>query len=275
MSCIRPVLLCIAASFLSLAGCGTAAPADPIPKHDEFKIESSVLSETRHINVYVPASYETSADPLPVVYMPDGGLQEDFPHIANSIDALISSGQIAPVILVGIENAERRRDLSGPTTVESDRQIAPRVGGAAKFRDFIRTELIPEIHKRYRCTDDSAIIGESLAGLFIVETLLLEPTLFDRYIAMDPSLWWNNHQLVTNAASKLKEFDSSERHFWFASSDATDIHVHTKQLASVLTSENTPGVVWTYEDRPGEKHNTIYRATKEEALRWALWKSTK
>ena len=274
MTCIRPVL-CIAASCLAFAGCGTAAPADPIPKHDEFKIESRVLSETRHINVYVSASYEKSADALPVVYMPDGGVQEDFPHIANTIDVLISREQIAPVILVGIENTERRRDLSGPTTVESDRQVAPRVGGAPKFRDFIRTELIPEIHKRYRCTDGSAIIGESLAGLFIVETLLLEPTLFDRYIAMDPSLWWNNHQLVSDAASKLKEFDSSDRHFWFASSSATDIHVHTKQLASILTSANIPGLVWTYKERPDEAHGTIYRASKEDALRWALWTSSK
>jgi len=97
-----------------------------------------------------------------------------------------------PFILVGIENTARRRDLTGPTTSAEDKKIAPKVGGSAAFRQFIREELIPTVKQRYRTTAETAIVGESLAGLFVVETLLLEPGLFDTYLAFDPSLWWNN-----------------------------------------------------------------------------------
>src|SRR5690349_23301070 len=64
----------------------------------------------------------------------------------------------------------------------------PHVGGSAAFRRFFRDELMPTVERRYRTTSESSIIGESLAGLFIVETFLREPVVFDHYIAFDPSL---------------------------------------------------------------------------------------
>jgi predicted alpha/beta superfamily hydrolase len=262
--------------LISSAGCGTSgpadAPSDPIPSHDELRIVSAVLKEDRHINIYLPPGYDEGDAKYPVLYMLDGGLQEDFPHIAGTIEHLIDQRQIAPVILVGIENTERRRDLTGPTTVDTDREIAPRVGGSAEFRAFVREELIPAIQESYRCTDESAIIGESLAGLFIVETLLLEPSLFDRYIAMDPSLWWNNHQLVDRAAERLKAGGSSSCMFWFASSGTPDIRTHALTLEDHLKSSAPKSLQWKFEDRPSEEHSTIFRATKEAAMTWALWK---
>jgi hypothetical protein len=77
----------------------------------------------------------------------------------------------------------------GPTEVEADRRIAPRGGGSAAFRSFLRTELMPRIRERHRTTAESTIVGESLTGLFVVETFFTEPDLFDSYIAFDPSLW--------------------------------------------------------------------------------------
>jgi hypothetical protein len=77
----------------------------------------------------------------PVLYMPDGGLQEDFPHVATTVDTAIRAGEMRPLIVVGIENTERRRGMTGPTQVDEDRKIAPRVGGSAAFRGFIRDEV--------------------------------------------------------------------------------------------------------------------------------------
>lgn len=265
---------CIVA--IGSVGCGTSgpadAPSDPVPAHDELRITSAVLMEDRQINIYLPTGYDEGDSAYPVLYMLDGGLQEDFPQIAGTIERLIDQRQIAPVILVGIENTERRRDLTGPTTVDSDREIAPRVGGAAEFRTFVREELIPAIHESYRCTDESAIIGESLAGLFVVETLLLEPSLFDRYIAMDPSLWWNDHQLVSDTEDLLRTHDGSPRTFWFASSGTPEIRVHALALAEHLKNSAPASLQWKFEDRPFEEHSTIFRATRESAMKWALWK---
>jgi predicted alpha/beta superfamily hydrolase len=86
----------------------------------------------------------------------------------------VGNGTVRPVILVGIENTERRRDLSGPTENPEDKKVAPRVGGSAAFRTFLRMELIPLISAKYRTTRERAIIGESLAGLFTVETFFLD-----------------------------------------------------------------------------------------------------
>src|SRR3712207_4681744 len=120
---------------------------------------------------------------LPVLYMPDGGIAEDFLHVAGLLQVSVGNGTMRPFLLVGIENTERRRDMTGPTDNEDDKKIAPRVGGSKAFRKFIRDELMPQVRSRYRTTEETAVVGESLAGLFVIETFLVEPDLFDTYIA--------------------------------------------------------------------------------------------
>lgn len=243
---------------------------DPIPVHDTFTLQSKQVGEARVINVWMPENYSTLKMTLPVVYMADGGINEDFPHIANTLSKLIQEKKIRPVLLVGIENTQRRRDLTGYTDVATDKEIAPVVGGSEKFRAFIKEELFPEIEKRYRTTSERSIIGESLAGLFVMETFLVHPDLFTNYIAFDPSLWWNDHKLVKTAQEHLAQFPKTPKRLWFAGSDAEDIAQYTKALAAVLKTENTPNLQWKYSDEPKEKHHTIFRATKEKALIYAL-----
>ncbi len=260
----------IIAFLLFLTSCSKSQPQDPIPVHDTFKIESKQVGETRVINVWTPLNYASGNDSLPVLYMADGGINEDFPHIANTIAELIKSKSIAPIILVGIENTVRRRDLSGPTQVAKDKEIAPVVGGSSNFRNFIKDELIPEINKKYRTTKEKGIIGESLSGLFVMETLIQTPEMFDFYIAFDPSLWWNNHYLVKTAKESLAKLPTENKRLWFAGSSATDISVYTNELAKILEKENPKTLLWKYSDEPKEEHSTIFRATKEKALKWTL-----
>ena len=266
------VLLAAVAAFT--AGCRKEAPAivDPIPAHESFTVESKALGETRVICVWTPPRYADSDTVFPVLYMPDGGIREDFPHIAGTVADLVARGEIAPVIVVGIENTVRRRDLTGPTTVAYDLKIAPVNGGASSFRAFIGDELFPEIGRRYRVDGRRAIVGESLAGLFVVESLLLTPGMFDIHIAMDPSLWWNDHDLVRRAPELLAAFPARALRLWFAGSDAEDIRVNTGELAAILGRQAPEGLAWTYSPQPAEHHNTIFRATKEAAFGWALWK---
>ena len=257
-------------SFLLVSCNKLSQPKDAIPSHETFTINSKLIGENRTINVWFPADYASGKDSLTVLYMPDGGVEEDFPHIANTLSELINSKKIKPVILVGIENTQRRRDLSGPTEVETDKEIAPEIGGSEKFRDFVKEELFPEIEKRYRTTLERGIIGESLAGLFIVETFLEQPEMFDFYIAIDPSLWWNDHHLVKISKEKLAKFPSDEKRFWFAGSDAEDIYKFTRELENLLKSDAPQNLKWQYSDEPNEQHQTIYRATKVKALEWSI-----
>jgi predicted alpha/beta superfamily hydrolase len=199
--------------------------------------------------------------------MPDGGLAEDFLHVAGLVQVSVGNGTMRPMVLVGIENTQRRRDLTGPTRVADDRKIAPKVGGSAEFRTFIRTELMPEVERRYRTTPERAIIGESLAGLFIVETFFVEPKLFDTYIAFDPSLWWNGGELVKQAAERLRSGEGMGKTLYLASSSEKEIVRLTGELATLLEKNAPAGLQWSYVPMPGETHGTIYHPAALLAIR--------
>jgi hypothetical protein len=255
-------------AVLVIGAAGQAVAAEPVPPHQSFTLESATLQETRRINVYTPPGYEArKAARYPVLYMPDGGLQEDFPHIATTIDTAIRAGEMRPVILVGIENTERRRDMTGPTEVAEDRKIAPRVGGSAAFRAFIRDELMPQVRRRYRVTRETGIIGESLAGLFIVETFFLEPKLFDTYIALSPSLWWNGGELVRKARERLEARPELRNTLYLSSANEDNIAPAAARLAELLRAHAPSGLKWEYEPRPDLLHSTIYRAVSPQVLR--------
>ena len=242
----------------------------PLVIGQTFTMQSKTLGEARRLNVYVPAGYaESATQRLPVLYMPDGGLAEDFLHIAGLLQVLVSDGAMRPFLLVGIENTERRRDMTGPTTNEEDKKIAPRVGGSAAFRQFIRTELMPEIKQRYRTTAETAVVGESLAGLFIVETLLLEPSLFDTYLAFDPSLWWNNGYLVSHAATLLGARAGRPKQVYLATSSQAEMVAATRDLVKLL-NDAAPGTTCHYEPFPQETHQTIYHPAALQAFRLAF-----
>lgn len=264
------LIVCVAALARRAAAQGTGAPVDRVPAHDSFTVASHTLGESRMINVHTPAGYATSGDRrYPVLYMPDGGLDEDFPHVVNTVDSLIGLGEIRPVIVVGVPNTERRRDLTGPTRLASDSAIATHVGGSAAFRSFLRDELMPAIGKRYRVTAERSIVGESLAGLFIVETLLEHPAMFDHYVAIDPSVWWNGGALVNSAPAQLARFDAAPRTLFLASSK-DDIDASTERLAAQIRAHLPRGLVWEYAKRPDLAHGTIFRAVGPLALARAL-----
>jgi uncharacterized protein len=266
----RFYVLCLIPAFAAFAH-AQARPASgdkavPLAFGETFTIKSKILGETRRINVYVPAVYQEPAGTrLPVLYMPDGGMAEDFLHVAGLVQVSVGNGTMRPFLLVGVENTQRRRDMTGPTENEDDKKIAPRVGGSGAFRRFIRDELMPQVKGRYRTTNERAIVGESLAGLFVVETFLLEPDLFDTYIAFDPSLWWNNQKLVGEAGGLLRDSPKTGKTLYLASS-SEDTEA-TQRFADILGKDAPPGLRWHYEKMPDEKHSTIYHPAALKAFR--------
>jgi predicted alpha/beta superfamily hydrolase len=270
------IMLAAVACVLVVPTFGTAARtvenavenAAPLVIGETFTINSKIMGERRRINVYLPPGYaESPGARLPVLYMPDGGIAEDFLHVAGLVQVSVGNGTMRPFILVGIENTQRRRDMTGPTENEQDKKIAPRVGGSAAFRAFIHRELMPQVKARYRTTDETAIVGESLAGLFVVETFLTEPDLFDTYIAFDPSLWWNNQKLVNEAAETLRKRPKLSKTLYLANSDEEVIAGTVQRFADILTKNAPPGIRWHYEKMPDEHHSTIYHPAALKAFR--------
>ncbi|SFK68310.1 hypothetical protein SAMN04487938_1592 [Lysobacter sp. cf310] len=260
--------ICVCASALAAE---PVVVTEPVPAHESFAMDASAPKETRRINVYTPPGYDAAKGPrYPVLYVLDGGLQEDFPHVASDVDAAIRAGEMRPVLVVGIENTQRRRDMTGPTEFAEDRKIAPVVGGSAQFRAYIADELMPLIRKRYRVGDETGIIGESLAGLFVVETFFEQPKLFDVYIAMSPSLWWNQDALVLGAQSRLKAGGFGHRTLLLSSANEDNIAPQSARLAAALRAVAPEGLTWRYDPRPDLQHSTIYRTLSPQLLRDAF-----
>lgn len=259
----RPILLLLCAAF------GTpVAATDSAPRHETLRIESRQLGETRRINVYLPPGYDHCRSMrYPVLYMPDGGVAEDFPHVTATVDRMIRAHAISPLIVVGVENTVRRRDMTPPTSTASDLEVTTEPGGAARFRAFFGRELMPVVRARYRTTDDTAIIGESLAGLFIVDAWLAEPGLFDTWIALDPSLWWDDGALVRRVADAPPESDGSRLLLVSAGEGNAEV---VDAFAAALATHVAPGESWQHTRRHDLRHDNVYREMKRPMLELAF-----
>lgn len=257
------------AALLAALAAGKGASAQPaigtLAIGDTFTLHSAVLGEQRRINVYNPPK-GVDAKPLPVFYMPDGGMNEDFLHIAGLLQVSIANGSMRPFMLVGIENTQRRRDMTGPSDDPRDRAIAPVIGGAAAFRRFIREELMPAVKARYRTTNETAIIGESLAGLFVMETLFQTPELFDTYIAIDPSVWWNHEYLLkAGAPPGTRQFGGKT--LYVGVSNEPGMPALSGRLKQVLETAGKSGLSFSLTPFPEESHGTIYHPAALRAVR--------
>jgi predicted alpha/beta superfamily hydrolase len=166
---------------------------------ETLEFQSKVLEEKRVLNIYLPQSYHPdSLKQFPVIYLLDGSADEDFIHIAG----LVQFGSFPWIemlpesIVVGITNVDRRRDFTYPTNNKKDKQDFPTTGGSAKFMEVIEKEIQPLIEREYPSNGTTTIIGQSLGGLLATEILWKKPDLFDNYIIVSPSLWWDDESLL-------------------------------------------------------------------------------
>ena len=165
----------------------------------KLEFHSDVLSENRQLNIYLPLSYQSDSSKIyPVIYLLDGSMDEDFIHISG----LVQFGSFSWInllpesIVVGIANVDRKRDFTSPSQNELDLKELPTSGKSANFIQFLEKEVQTLIDKTFRTTQEKTIIGQSLGGLLATEILFTKPDLFDNYIIVSPSLWWNDKKLL-------------------------------------------------------------------------------
>ena len=171
------------------------------------EIQSTQLSEKRTLNIYLPEGYnKNDTIKYPVIYLLDGSADEDFIHVVGLVQFNSFSwiNRVPKSIVVGIANVNRQRDFTYPTTIEEDKKKFPVTGQSDKFISFIEKELQPFIEINYKTSSSKTIIGESLGGLLATEILLKKPTLFDKYIIISPSLWWDNGSLLNKTSAILE-----------------------------------------------------------------------
>ena len=196
--------LAIAAiAWATAASAGLTAP-QPIVLGTSQQVQSAALGEDRTINVVLPASYAKHPEKrYPVLYLIDGGVDQDLVHVAGVLQLNSAWGRSQEAILVGIATKDRRRELTGPVADAELLKKYPTAGSSAAFRAFIRDKVKPFVERSYRTNGRDIVVGESLAGLFIVETYMTDPALFDAYGAIDPSLWWDKEALSKLASKQI------------------------------------------------------------------------
>ncbi len=231
-----------------------------------LSIDSAALREVRVINVVFPASY--AKDPkkhYPVLYLIDGGVEQDLLHVAGVVHLGAVWGRSAEAIVVGLETKDRRRELTGPTKDPALLKRYPSAGSSDSFRRFIREEVKPLIERNYRTSGRDAVLGESLAGLFIVETYLREPSLFDAFAAIDPSLWWDKEKLSISALSKIIARQRVKPIYIAAAKEQIETPAAMKRVVAVLKSGSSS---WCVASRPDLLHATIYQQLTPQAVQF-------
>lgn len=166
---------------------------------ERIVLQSKILSEERILNIYLPASYDSESETkkYPILYLLDGSYSEDFLHILGitQFESYPWINSIPEMIIVGIENVDRKRDFTFPTAIEKDKADFPTTGGSEKFIEFLELELQPLIEARYSGSGERVLIGQSLGGLLATEILIKKPQLFTHYLIVSPSIWWNAQSL--------------------------------------------------------------------------------
>ncbi|MTI40043.1 alpha/beta hydrolase [Fulvivirga lutimaris] len=166
---------------------------------EKVELQSAILNESRVLNIYLPQGYSSdSSKTYPVIYLLDGSIDEDFIHISGLVQFGSFSwiGMIPESIVVGISNLDRRRDFTFPTNNIQDKEDFPTAGKSEVFINFLEKELQPFIEMKYKTGSTKTVIGQSLGGLLATEILFKRPDMFDNYIIVSPSLWWDDESLL-------------------------------------------------------------------------------
>ena len=264
----RPVLG-LAAGLLAIAlpAAASGQATAPITIGTSQTVDSKALRETRTINVVLPASYDKATTRrYPVIYLIDGGVDQDLLHVAGVVQLGSILGRMGEAIIVGIETRDRRRELVGKTTDPELLKKYPTAGASAAFRAFLRDEVKPLVERQYRTSGKGVVIGESLAGLFIVETYMAEPGLFDGYAAIDPSLWWDKEALSKRAGTVGAAHRGKRLYVALAKEQLGEPAAANRVIAAALTAGSDLCVA----ARRDLTHATIYQQVEAQALQFLL-----
>ncbi|MGB3077687.1 MAG: alpha/beta hydrolase-fold protein [Saprospiraceae bacterium] len=242
------------------------------------EIQSAQLGEKRILNIYLPDGYN-QADTIryPVIYLLDGGADEDFIHIVGLVQFNNFSwiNRVPKSIVVGIANTDRKRDFTYPTTIIDDQLEYPTTGHSDKFMLFIENELQPFIAGMYKTNNTRTIIGESLGGLMATEILFKKPYLFDKFIIISPSLWWDNGSLLNLQPDILRATFSQKKDIYIGVGKEGLVRGATPHVMEVdanvlydkIKSTKSKTITVYFDYLPQEDHATIEHQAVFNAFR--------
>lgn len=246
------------------------------------EMDSQELGERRTLNIYLPGDYRLrDSIQYHVIYLLDGSADEDFIHVAGLVQFCTFPwiNYMPPAIVVGIANTNRQKDFTFPATIEAYKKIIPAAGNSAKFISFIEKELKPFIERTYKTGNGSTLIGQSLGGLLATEILFKKPNLFDNYIIISPSLWWNDGSLLNLEPGILKKDFGQKKNIYISvgkegatpGAKPRNMENDVRQLVQKLNTAKNANLRTRFDYLPDETHATIAHQALYNAFRW-VWK---
>lgn len=224
---------------------------------------SNILKEERVIQVLLPEGYQPgSSEKYDVLYILDGDSNLKF--ISDIQQFAQNNAYMPPIMMVAVFNTNRERDMS-PTHMA---QMATS-GGADKFLSFLKSELIPYINKSYPTNGNNMLYGHSLSGLFSVYAFLVEPQLFNAYLAVDPSLWWDSNYIDKLAAEKLNASLQSGKSLFITGRDADGLkQMGITDMDAVLKSKAPKDLNWKIAGYADEHHGSLRLKSVYDGLKF-------
>jgi predicted alpha/beta superfamily hydrolase len=194
---------------------------------------SETLHEQRELWVHLPEEIEDGKK-YPVIYVLDA---PDHFYAVTGLLKLLEKWNVPKSIVVGIPNTDRDRDLT-PTNVAFQRGYTSKTsGGASRFITFVEKELKPYLKSKYPTDTMSTIIGHSIGGLFVLYAYTYHPEVFDNYLAIDPSLWWDKEKLVNQSKEVLSTSTRKNKSLYVAVANSNRIDTIRVRKLKSETSE--------------------------------------
>jgi len=248
---------------------------------EQTTLKSSLLGENIKLIIYLPENYHSSKKEYPVLYLLDG---EFFINQAAAAVQFLSNcpyirqNLIPEFIVIGIVSNDRNRDFT-PTHMPVYEEFRfPTSGGASTFYNFLKKELMPFIEKGYRTKPHKVLTGWSLGGLFTIHTYLNHPDDFSAYLAISPSLWWDNQIAVKQTESLIASHKLPDKKLTvtLGSLERGDMQNSVKySFLPLMMNALSKNTQFRYLEVQNEGHNTapflgLYEGLKSLYYNWSF-----
>ena len=218
---------------------------------EQFEIDSKIMGEKRTVMVHLPNNYRINEQRYPVLYLTDGA--GHLHHTSGTVQFLANNGRMPSMIVVAVTNTERTRDLTPTPAAGRDDG-----GGADRFLRFFTDELVPHIEKHYRTYPYRVFAGHSFGGLFAVNAFLSQPDSFDAFVAVSPSLWWDDRAMIKKAETFFTKNKKLDKHLYLTLGDEGErMQVPYDAFIKVLEGQKAKGFHWDSKLFPDEDHGSV------------------
>ena len=263
---------------------------------ESFDVGSRSTGRTYRIWVHTPENYD-SAGSYPVVYLLDAVWDMD--TTVGIVRRLKFEDFVPDLVIVGVgyqdhetQVRHRAQDFTptrAPWFVERLRERLPEwapdgTGEADRFYAFLRDELVPQIENRFGVSsNDRTLIGHSFGGLFALHAMFRSDRVFQKYVALSPSLFWGDGVVFAQEAAFARSTSEllgrlfvsvggSEPESNPVLEPETSVKMvsNVRQLERLLERRSYDGLDWTVQVFPDEQHDSVVAGAISRGLRHAF-----